>query len=274
MTCFARPTHAYLGLSPGLDFETKLSKKANAAKLLRKELQKPHYRCSPIALGANTDPYQPIERHNNITRQVLQVLNEFNHPCTITTKSALVERDIDILVEMAKKSLVQVNFSITTLNPELARNMEPRASTPQRRFRAIQLLHDSAIPVNVMVAPLIPVLNDPELETILKEAASVGAHSANYILIRLPLEIAELFEEWLQTHIPGQAKHVLSQIYQSRGGRANDPRFGHRLRGEGVYAEMISQRFKMAVRRLGLDGELESLDCSRFRGQPLQMDLF
>ncbi|WP_031435154.1 PA0069 family radical SAM protein [Methylomarinum vadi] len=272
--CFARPTHAYLGLSPGLDFETKLSKKTNAAALLRKELQKPRYRCSPIALGANTDPYQPIERHSLITRQILQVLSEFNHPCTITTKSALVERDTDILQEMAKKHLVQVNLSITTLDPELARSLEPRASTPLRRLRAIERLRESAIPVNVMVAPVIPVLTDPELESILEEAATAGAESAGYILIRLPLEVAEMFEEWLQAHSPGQTKHVLNQIRDCRGGRANDPRFGHRLRGQGVYADMIAQRFKIASRRLGLDRPTERLDCSQFRGQPQQLDLF
>lgn len=272
--CFARPTHAYLGLSPGLDFETKLYAKPDAALLLRRELLARNYRCSPIALGANTDPYQPVERHYRLTRRILEVLSEFDHPCTITTKSALVERDTDILARMAEKNLVHVNVSITTLKPELARILEPRASSPQRRLQTITKLKEAGIPVNVMVAPVIPVLTDSELETILKSAVDAGAETADYILIRLPLEIADLFEEWLHIHVPGQAEHVLNRISDCRGGRANDPRFGYRLRGEGVYADMITQRFRIAVRRSGLDRSIKPLDTSLFRRGPVQTDLF
>ncbi|CCE23406.1 PA0069 family radical SAM protein [Methylotuvimicrobium alcaliphilum] len=272
--CFARPTHAYLGLSPGLDFETKLTAKPEAAELLRKALQSRKYRCTPVALGANTDPYQPIERRYRITREILEVLSEFRHPCTITTKSAMVERDIDLLAPMAESNLVQVNLSLTTLKPELSRKLEPRASSPQRRLQTIARLHENKIPVNVMVAPVIPVLTDSELESILKAASETGAQSAEYILIRLPLEVSELFEEWLNTHVPNQAKHVLNRIRDCRSGRANDPRFGTRLRGEGVYADLIAQRFRIATRRLGLDTGMPALDCSRFKSGPIQMDLF
>lgn len=272
--CYARPTHAYLGLSPGLDFETRLTAKAKAAELLRKELQARKYRCSPIALGANTDPYQPVERRYRITREILEVLSEFNHPCTITTKSSMVERDIDLLRPMAEKKLLQVNISITTLKPELVRLLEPRASTPQRRLQTITRLHRNGIPVNVMIAPVIPVLTDPELESILKAAAESGAQTAEYILIRLPLEVSELFDEWLHVHVPNQAKHVLNRIRDCRGGRLNDPRFGHRLQGEGVFADMIAQRFRITARRLGLDRALDPLDTTRFRNRPVQMELF
>ncbi|MGR9116347.1 MAG: PA0069 family radical SAM protein [Gammaproteobacteria bacterium] len=272
--CYARPSHAYLGLSPGLDFETKLSAKPDAARLFRRELESQRYRCSPIALGANTDPYQPVERHYRITRQLLEVLSEFDHPCSITTKSALVERDIDLLAPMAQKNLVQVNISITTLKPELARTLEPRASTPHRRIQTITRLREAGIPINVMVAPVIPVLTDSELEAILKTAAEAGAETAEYILIRLPLEIADLFEEWLYIHVPAQAEHVLNRIRDCRGGRANDPRFGYRLRGEGLYADMIAQRFRVAVRRLGLNRTPVKLNTTLFRKEPVQLDLF
>lgn len=272
--CFARPTHAYLNLSPGLDFETKLTVKPNAAAVLRRQLTARGYRCSPIALGANTDPYQPIERRYRVTRQILEVLNEYNHPCTITTKSALIERDFDLLKPMAEKNLVIVNLSITTLKPELARTLEPRAGTPQRRLRTIRRLREAHIPVNVMVAPLIPVLTDPELESILQAAGEAGAETAEYLLLRLPLEVADLFENWLRQHVPGQADHILNRIKDSRGGRINDPRFGHRLRGEGCYADMLAQRFRLALRRLGLNRPHPALDCRHFRTQPLQLDLF
>ncbi|MBN2701334.1 MAG: PA0069 family radical SAM protein [Methylothermaceae bacterium] len=272
--CYARPTHAYLGLSPGLDFETKLTAKPEAAKLLRRELQRPGYRCSPLALGANTDPYQPIERRYRITRQILEVLNEFNHPLTITTKSALVERDLDILAPMAEKNLVQAQLSITTLKPEIARKLEPRASAPHRRLQAVTNLRDAGIPVRVMVAPVIPVLTEPELESILQAAAEAGAVSAAYMLVRLPLEVAELFEEWLHAHFPLQADHVLNRIRDIRGGRANDPRFGHRLRGEGIFADLIAKRFRIAARRFQLDADAPPLTTDLFRGQPVQMALF
>lgn len=272
--CYARPTHAYLGLSPGLDFETRLSTKPDAARLLRRELQTPGYRPSPIALGANTDPYQPIERRYRITRQILEVLSEFNHPCTITTKSALVERDVDILAPLAERRLVWVHLSVTTLRPEIARRMEPRASAPQRRLQAVRRLREAGIPVSVMVAPVIPVLTDPELERILEAAADAGALSANYMLVRLPLEVADLFEDWLRAHFPDMADHVLNRIRDSRGGRNNDPRFGHRMRGEGVFADLIAQRFRLATRKLSLDRSLPPLDCQRFRGQPQQLSLW
>ncbi len=271
--CYARPTHAWLGLSPGLDFETRLSAKPQAAKLLRRELQAPGYRPAPIALGANTDPYQPIERRYRITRQILEVLREFGHPCTITTKSALVERDLDILAPMAENRLVHVNLSITTLKPAIARAMEPRASAPHRRLQTVAELRKAGIPVSVMVAPVIPVLTDQELESILQAAADAGALSASYMLVRLPLEVSELFEDWLQTHFPAMADHVMNRIRDSRGGRANDPRFGHRMRGEGIFADLIAQRFRIAARRLGLNRPLEPLDASRFRGAPRQLTL-
>ncbi len=272
--CYARPGHSYLGLSPGLDFETKLTVKPDAADLLRRELTAKNYRCSPIALGANTDPYQPIERRYWITRQILEVLSEFDHPVTITTKSSLVERDIDILQAMAAKNLVRVYMSVTTLNPELSRRLEPRASSPQRRLQTFAELKRAGIPAGVMVAPLIPVLTDPELERILQAASAAGAETAEYILVRLPLEVAPLFEEWLYAHVPGQAEHVLTRIRDCRGGRDNDPRFGHRLRGDGFYADMLAQRFRVAARRYGLSKPARPLDGKLFRGGPLQLDLF
>ncbi len=272
--CYARPTHAWLGLSPGLDFETRLTAKPDAATLLRRELQAPGYHPSPIALGANTDPYQPIERRYQITRQVLEILSEHNHPCTITTKSALVERDLDLLTSMAERRLVWVHLSVTTLRPEIARRLEPRASAPHRRLQAVTLLREARIPVSVMVAPVIPVLTDPELEKILEAAAVAGAMSANYMLVRLPLEVSDLFEDWLRTHFPDMAAHVMNRIRDSRGGSTNDPRFGHRMRGEGVFAELIAQRFRIAARRLNLDRPLPPLDCNRFRGQPRQLSLW
>ncbi|GAB4278111.1 MAG: PA0069 family radical SAM protein [Methylomicrobium sp.] len=273
--CFARPTHAYLGLSPGIDFETRLTAKPNAAALLKKALQARSYHCSPIALGANTDPYQPIERHYRITRSILEVLSEFDHPCTITTKSAMIERDIDLLAPMAEKNLIHVNLSIATLQPELARRLEPRASSPQRRLRTVTALRSASIPVNVMIAPLIPVLTDAELESILKAAAEAGAQSADYVLIRLPLEVAELFEEWLHLHTPQRANHILKRIRDCRSGKNNDSRFGYRLQGEGVFADLLAQRFRVAARRLGLDQSLPSLETGRFHpGRPVQFDLF
>ncbi len=272
--CYARPTHAYLNLSPGLDFETKLTAKPEAAKLLRRELQRPGYRCTPIALGSNTDPYQPIERRYKITRQILEVLSEFNHPLTITTKSALIERDLDLLAPMAEKNLVQVYLSITTLEPALARKLEPRASAPHRRLQAVTTLRAAGIPVGVMVAPVIPVLTDSELETILKAASQAGALSAGYVLLRLPLEVADLFEEWLRSHFPNLADRALNRIRDCRGGRTNDPRFGQRMRGEGVFADLIAQRFRLACRRLKLDLPLPPLETGLFRTRPVQVELF
>jgi DNA repair photolyase len=251
--CFARPTHAYLGLSPGLDFETRLFAKPEAARLLAEELSKPSYRPAMLGLGTNTDPYQPIEREMKITRGILEVLAAFNHPVTIVTKSALVLRDLDILGEMAKKSLASVTLSITTLDKHLARKMEPRAPTPPRRLQAIAGLAAAGIPVGVLAAPMIPALNDMELEAILAAAAEAGASAAGYVLLRLPLEIADLFREWLETHVPARAKHVLNLLRGTRRGSLYVDTFGERQKGNGPYAELLAARFRLAVKRYGLE---------------------
>src|SRR6184192_396062 len=268
--CYARPSHAYLELSPGLDFETKLFAKTNAAELLRAELAKPGYKPSPIALGANTDCYQPIERKYRITRQILEVLAECNHPVTMVTKSALVERDLDILGPMAEKNLVRVFVSIGTLDRELARKLEPRAASPQRRLDILKALARAKVPCGVMVAALIPALNDKTMEHVLEAAAAAGAREAAYLIMRLPHELKDLFKEWLAAHYPERATHVISIVRQMRGGRDNDPRFGTRMTGTGAFAELIEKRFDIACRRLGLNGhgagrKPPSLDCSRFR---------
>jgi DNA repair photolyase len=272
--CFARPTHAYLGLSPGLDFETRLTAKPDAAFLLKKELQATNYVCSPIALGTNTDPYQPIERQYQITREILQLLEQHQHPCTIVTKSALVERDIDILSRMAEKQLIEVSLSVTTLDKTLARKLEPRASSPQRRLQTIEALTEAGIPVSVLVAPVIPVLTDTELEAILQACSDSGALSAGYILLRLPLEVSDLFEDWLHSHYPDMAEHVMARVRDSRDGKTNDPRFGHRFRGHGFYADMIQQRFRAATKKLGLNQRRHTLNCEIFTPHPEQMSLF
>ncbi|HSC23751.1 MAG TPA: PA0069 family radical SAM protein [Casimicrobiaceae bacterium] len=266
--CYARPSHAYLDLSPGIDFETKLYAKPDAADLLRAELAKPGYRCDPIALGTNTDPYQPIERDWKITRSVLEVLAAHEHPFTIVTKSALVERDIDIIAPMAARRMARVFLSITTLDRELARRMEPRAAAPQRRLQALSTLSAAGIPVGVMVAPIIPQLNDRDLEAILEAAASSGAQSAGWVLLRLPLEVAPLFRDWLDVHYPLRAGHVMSLVRQMRGGRDYESTFGTRMRGKGEFADLIARRFAVACRRLGLNRgrrEHDGLDTSRFR---------
>ena len=249
--CFARPTHAYLGLSPGLDFETQISCKPDAPTLLRKELSHPGHRCSPIAVGINTDAYQPAERKLGITRGILEVLQEYRHPFSIVTKSALVERDIDILAPMAGQRLVQVAISITTLEADIARSLEPRAAAPQRRLETVRRLADAGIPVSVMIAPLIPVLTDSELENILVRAREAGASEAGYVLIRLPHEVKGLFREWLEAHVPLRAAHVMKRIIDTRGGKAYEAGFGTRMRGTGPYAELIGRRFHTAARRLG-----------------------
>lgn len=274
--CYARPSHAYLDLSPGLDFESRLFAKPNAAELLRAELGKPGYTCTPIALGGNTDCYQPIERDHKITRSILEVLNECHHPLGLVTKSALVERDIDILSEMAKKNLVRVYFSVTTLDKVLARRMEPRAATPLRRLEAMKNLSAAGIPVGVMAAPVIPQLNDKDLEAILEAAAAAGARSAGYVLLRLPLEIKELFGDWLQQHYPLRAEHVMSLIRQMRGGKEYDAGWGTRMRGTGEFADLIEQRFRKACARFGLNQDRKSIDVTQFRKPKLdgQMDLF
>jgi DNA repair photolyase len=249
--CFARPTHAFLGLSPGLDFESRLFAKPGAASLLARELWAPGYRCRQIALGTNTDPYQPLERRMSITREVLQVLVAFNHPVGIVTKSALVTRDIDVLSRLAEKRLVHVMLSVTTLDHRLARSMEPRASTPGRRLDAIERLAAAGVPVGVMVAPVIPALNDHEIEDILAAARAAGAGAAAYVLLRLPNEINDLFQEWLREQAPDRAQRILRHIREARGGRLNDPEFGSRMRGAGPYADLIARRFRLATARLG-----------------------
>jgi len=270
--CFARPTHAYLGLSPGLDFETRLFSKPDAAALLETALRKPGYQCRTLALGVNTDAYQPIERKLEITRSVLEVLQRFRHPVAIVTKSALVERDIDILREMASERLVSVYLSVTTLDPQLARKLEPRAAAPHRRLQTIRSLAEAGIPVSVLVAPVIPVLTDPELNAILAAARDAGAQSASYSLLRLPLEVSELFRQWLEAHYPLKAGHVMTRVRDTRGGKDYDSRFGVRLRGTGAFADMIAQRFALACRQLDLKPRDYSLDCDSFRVPPQSGD--
>ena len=274
--CFARPSHAHMGLSPGIDFETKLFFKPEAARLLEKELSNPRYRCERIQLGANTDPYQPIERKLNITRGVLQVLSRFRHPVTITTKNALVARDKDILGPMGQANLAMVSISITTLDRRLARAMEPRASTPERRLQALRELSDAGVPTMVGFAPVIPGLNDHEMEAVMERAAEAGARAAHYVAIRLPWEIKDLFREWLEAETPDRAKRVMSLIRQMRGGKDYDAAWGKRATGEGPVAAVISRRFKLAKARFGLDQPYQSLDVTQFRntaGGP-QMELF
>jgi DNA repair photolyase len=269
--CYARPTHAYLELSPGLDFETRLFAKTNAVQLLKEELSKRGYRAKPIAFGTNTDCYQPIERRYKVMRGLLEVLAACDHPLTIVTKSALIERDIDLLAPMAKKNLVKAFISITTLDHTLARTLEPRAASPRRRVDALRALAAAGIPCGVMVAPLIPALTDKTLEAVLDEAAKAGATMAGWILLRLPNEVRPLFKEWLATHYPQRAEHLISIIRQSRGGRENDPNFGSRMTGSGNFVELIGKRFDLACRRFGLNSEdnhmasRKDLDCSLFR---------
>ncbi|MCZ4304974.1 PA0069 family radical SAM protein [Zoogloeaceae bacterium G21618-S1] len=262
--CFARPSHAYLGLSPGLDFETRLAWKPDAAELLRTELAARNYRCSPIALGVNTDAYQPVERQLGVTRDILKVLAECHHPVVIITKSALIERDLDLLGPMARERLVQVMISVTTVDTTLARTLEPRATAPHRRLRTIRALAEAGVPVGVLFAPLIPALNDEEMETILAEASARGARTAGYGLLRLPREVGPLFERWLAEHVPERAAHVMSLVRQLRGGRVNDARFGERMRGTGPFADLYRQRFALACKQLGLAPRHLALDTQRF----------
>ena len=262
--CFARPTHAYLGYSPGLDFETKILFKPDVAELLERELRKPGYVPRPMALGTNTDPYQPAERTLALTRAVLGVLDRFNHPVGIVTKSAGVLRDLDLLAGMARRRLVRVHLSITTLDPGLARRMEPRAPTPERRLQALAELHRAGVPTGVLAAPMIPGINDVELEKILEAAARAGARHAGYVLLRLPHELRQMFEDWLAHHYPDRARHVLNLVREMRAGRLNDPRFHHRFAGTGPYADLLARRFERAARQFGFDNERAKLDCSRF----------
>jgi DNA repair photolyase len=265
--CYARPAHAYVGMSPGLDFETRLMFKPELPELLEKELSKPGYQAKPVALGANTDPYQPIERTLGITRRVLEVLERFGHPVTIVTKSAGVLRDLDILQRMAARNLVHVCLSVTTLDLKLARAMEPRAATPLKRLEAVAALAKAGVPVGVLAAPMIPGLNDAELERILEMSARAGAQRAGYVLLRLPHEIGGMFESWLARHHPDRAARVLALVRETRGGQLYNSRFGQRQTGTGPYAELLAQRFRVALRRFGLDGRGGmggALDCSQF----------
>ena len=261
--CYARPTHAWLGLSPGLDFETKLFAKPNAAEILRRELASPRYRPRTIAMGTNTDPYQPIERRLQITRQILEVLAEHDHPVSIVTKSHLVCRDIDILAPMAAKGLASVSVSVTTLDQKLARAMEPRAAPPERRLATITELARAEIPVGVMVAPVIPALTDHELEAILIRARQAGAGRAGYIVLRLPLELMELFQEWLAEHVPDRERRVLNRLREFRNGELYQSEFGSRMRGSGRHAELLATRFRLTCRQNGLNIDRNSVDSRR-----------
>lgn len=267
--CYARPTHAFLGLSAGLDFESKLFAKVNAPELLERELAKPNYAVKTIALGTNTDPYQPIERQYRIMRRLLEVLERANHPVGIVTKSALILRDKDILASMARRGLVKVALSVTTLDRKLARAMEPRASTPQKRLDALEELSSAGIPTAVMVAPIIPALNDPEIETILTRAHAAGACEAGYVMLRLPLEIADLFQEWLLEHAPDRTKRVMSLMRSMRGGKDYDAKWNERMRGKGPYAWQIGRRFELATKRLDLNAKSFDLRTDLFEAPVL-----
>jgi len=275
--CFARPTHAYLGLSPGLDFESKLFAKPDAPRLLERELSDPNYTPRTIAIGTNTDPYQPIERQHQIMRRILDVLERFGHPVGIVTKSALVLRDLDILARMAKRDLVKVALSVTTLDPKLARIMEPRAPTPRRRLDALRALAEAGVPTSVMVAPVIPAINDAEIERILDAAAAVGVQGAGYVILRLPLEVRDLFREWLMANFPDRHRHVFKLIRDMRGGKDYDSEFGKRMTGSGPIAWMIGRRFEAACEKLGLNQARAKLTTEHFsppRSAAAQLTLF
>ncbi len=278
--CYARPSHAYLGLSPGLDFETKLFYKAHAAERLIEELSKPRYVPTPIMLGANTDPYQPLEKRLRVTRSILEVLAKCRHPVSIVTKGALIERDLDILASMAQDHLVGVMVSLTSLDADLKRRLEPRAASPLARLAVIRRLHEAGVPVGTLIAPVIPGLTDHELERLLEAAANAGAGCAGYVVLRLPHELKALFRDWLATHYPERAQHVMSRVHSIREGRDNDPNFGSRMKGSGVDAALLARRFEVATRRLGLDIRMgHKLDTSKFapppraRGPQLSLEL-
>lgn len=262
--CFARPTHARLGLSAGLDFETRLFYKENAAQLLRAELAKPGYRCAEIVLGANTDAYQPIERKLKLSRRILEVLAEARHPVSILSKAALIERDIDILAPMAEAGLARVFISVTTLDPKIARTMEPRAAAPHRRLKAIETLSRAGIPVGALIAPVVPMLTDHELERIMASVREAGARDANYVLLRLPLEIKDLFAQWLDAHTPLKSARVFARIEDMRAGKAYDSKYGTRMTGTGLFAELLAKRYQLAHRRLGFGG-MPDLTTALFR---------
>ena len=262
--CFARPSHAYLGLSPGLDFETRLVAKANAPELLRKALSARSYRPATLAIGTNTDPYQPVEKERRLMRACLKVLAEFRHPVAIVTKGALVERDLDILAPMAVQGLVRVGISVTTLDRDLARRMEPRVPAPARRLAAIARLSEAGVPVRLMVSPVVPGLTDHELEAIMEAGRDAGAEAASWIMLRLPREVSPLWQEWLREHYPGRAARVMARLREMHGGKDYDARWGHRMRGEGHYAALIAARFRAAARRLGLAEAQPGLRCDLF----------
>jgi DNA repair photolyase len=273
--CYARPTHSYLGLSPGLDFETKLFAKENAAERLRAELSRPGYRPELISLGANTDPYQPAERKLRITRGILEVLWEFRHPVGIVTKGSLIERDLDLLAPMAAEGLVQVFISIGTLDGEIARTLEPRAAAPYRRVETVRRLSAQGVPCGVFVAPIIPFLNDKDMEAVLEAVAAAGARTASFTLVRLPWEVKDLFKGWLERHHPLKAAHIMARIRDMRGGRENDPEFGSRMKGEGQYAELLRRRFEVACRRLGLNTDKRgAAETGKFQRPESQGSLF
>jgi DNA repair photolyase len=266
--CYARPSHAFLGMSPGLDFETKLIARPNAAEQLRAELSNPRYIPATIAIGTNTDPYQPIEKDRKIMREVLEVLSAFNHPVAIVTKGTLIERDTDILAGMAAKGLVRIGISVTTLDPKTSRAMEPRVPSPAARLRTIRRLTDAGIPVRVMVSPVVPALTDHELEAILTAAHDAGAVAASSIILRLPREVAVLFRDWLAEHYPDRAARVMGRVRELHGGKDYDPNFGTRMVGQGEWAAMMQQRFKLATRKLGLDRSLPQLRTDLFAKPP------
>lgn len=275
--CFARPTHAYVGLSPGLDFETRLVARPNAPELLRKEMSARRYRVATLTMGTNTDPYQPVEKERRITRACLKVLAAFNHPVAIVTKGTLIERDLDILAPMAARGLARVGLSVTTLDGDLSRRMEPRAPAPARRLETIRRLAGAGVPVRLMCSPIVPGLTDHETEAILTEGKAAGADVASWIMLRLPREVSGLWQDWLAEHAPDRAGRVMSRLREMHGGRDYDPRWGHRMRGEGKYAEMVAQRFRLAARRLGLDGDAPDLRRDLFRVPPQpgdQLSLF
>ena len=273
--CFARPTHSYLELSPGLDFETRLVAKHNAAQMLAQDLARPGYRCAPIALGTATDPYQPIEAQYRLTRQILQVALDYRQPLTLITKSRLILDDLDLLAAMARENLVSVMISVTTLDNDLKRVMEPRAASGQARVDTIARLREAGVPAGFMLAPVIPALNDHEIERIVEACAGAGAQTAAYVLLRLPFELKTLFQDWLHTHFPDRERHVLNLLTQMRGGKLYDARPGHRMRGQGPFADLLRQRFDKACRRFGIDGnDSSALDCSRFAVPGSQLTLW
>ncbi|WP_338547906.1 PA0069 family radical SAM protein [Roseovarius phycicola] len=275
--CFARPTHAWLGLSAGLDFETRLVARPEAPLVLAKELRKKSYQVAPIAIGTNTDPYQPIEKTHEIMRSCLQVLSEFNHPVAIVTKGCLIEHDIDILSDMATRGLVKVGITVTTLDADMSRKLEPRAPAPKRRLRMISRLAEAGVPVRIMTSPIIPGLTCHEIEPLLTAGAKAGAQTATWVMLRLPLEVSPLFQEWLAEHVPDRAQRIMGLVREMHGGRDYASDWGRRMRGQGAYAKLIAQRFRVATARLGLNGELPVLRCDLFKPPPVpgdQLSLF